>query len=87
MEKCGEDRAMMTVQMRSRKDAICMPDSQGFRHTLRIFNTFCFTAWTHLNTTLYAYWLSCIPLILCLLLVHYSPVPSTITSLPQYVNV
>jgi len=46
-------------------NAHCMLDIQGFKHTLRICRTYCFStstmvARTHLNITLYIHCLSCL---------------------------
>jgi len=44
--------------------AHCMLDTSGYKHTLRIYNTYCFftatmAAWTYLNVTLYVHCLYC----------------------------
>jgi len=48
--------------------AHCMLDTEDYKHTLRISNTYCFftatmVARTHLNVTLYVHCLSCLILI------------------------
>ena len=45
--------------------ALCMLDTEGYKHSLRLFNTYCFStttvvARTCLNVTLYVQYLDCV---------------------------
>jgi len=71
MRQCGKTMQSHTSHrwQHNMTHVHCMLDNEGYRHTLRICNTYCyFTAtmvtWMHLNIMLYIHCLSCYTIVL-----------------------